>query len=46
MAQVGKLLCSSTRQFYLQRYGWEGGDDIDDDNLWVGWQVIKFMYKH
>ena len=25
----------STRQYYLQREVWEGGDDVDDNKLWV-----------
>ena len=27
------------RQHYLQNEGWEVGDEIDDDHIWVGWQV-------
>ena len=29
----------STREHYLQRERWMGGDEIEDDNIWVGWQV-------
>ena len=28
-----------TRENYLRLEGWKGGDDVDDDNIWVGWQV-------
>ena len=35
----------STRQFYLRREGWEGGDAIDDDNLWVGWKIRLSHYQ-
>ena len=30
---------AKTREFYQQSEGWEEGDPVDDDNLWVGWQV-------
>ena len=23
---------------YLGQEGWQGGDTIDDDNVWIGWQ--------
>ena len=28
----------STREHYLRREGWKCGDDVDDDNWWVGCQ--------
>ena len=33
----------STRQHYLRREGWVVGDEIDDDNVWVGWQVSHII---
>lgn len=29
----------TTRAHYLQREGWEVGDDVEDKDVWVGWQV-------
>ena len=28
----------STRANYLRMEGWEPGDEVDDDHVWVGWQ--------
>ena len=30
---------AKTRKHYLQREGWIEGDPVDDENVWVGWQV-------
>ena len=27
------------REHYLRREEWKGGDQVDDDNVWIGWQV-------
>ena len=32
------------RQYYLQKEGWLNGDAIDDEHLWVGWQVCFNYY--
>ena len=28
-----------TRKNYLRREGWDIGDEVDDDHVWIGWQV-------
>ena len=33
----------ATRAHYLRREGWEGDDDVEDEHLWVGWQVRSFF---
>ena len=27
------------REHYLRREEWKGGDQVDDDNVWINWQV-------
>ena len=31
----------STRENYLQRDGWQDGDDVDDEHTWVSWMVSE-----
>ena len=33
-----------TRENYLRMVGWKGGDDLEDDHIWVGWQVRDCKY--
>ena len=28
-----------TRAYYLQREGWEPGIEVDDEYVWIGWQL-------
>ena len=32
---------AKTRQYYLQREGWQAGNPVDDDQAWIGWQVSE-----
>ena len=32
-----------TRESYLRREGWNAGDEVDIDNIWVGWQVGRTL---
>ena len=34
---------ATTRNHYLLREGWTDGDPINDENVWVGWQVRLFV---
>ena len=35
----------STREHYLRREGWQGGDEVDDDHVWINWQVRSSIYN-
>ena len=29
-----------TRAHYLKREGWGAGDEVEDEHVWVGWQML------